>query len=53
MFVALIYLINAKEFSDTAFVVITRVSGENTITEIPTIQDRLTTEKGNDSDNTR
>ena len=44
---------SAKNFSDTAFVVVTRVSGENTISEVPTTQNLLTTEKGNDTDTTR
>ena len=44
---------SAKEFSDTAFVVVTRVSGENTQSEIPTTQSLLITEKGDESDTSR
>ena len=39
-------LANAQAFSSTALVVISRISGENTITEVPTVQDQLYTEKG-------
>lgn len=44
-------LANAKAFSDTAIIVLSRIGGEN-MGEIPTEQ-TLTTEKGSETDNTR
>lgn len=44
-------LANAKAFSDTAIIVLSRIGGEN-MGEIPTEQ-TLTTEKGTETDNTR
>ncbi len=45
---------NAQSFSDTALIMISRISGENTSGEVPTTQNRLYTENGKQAtDSTR